>query len=710
MTRLPVRLVRSRLVSAVVLGVMLAACQSSSAVAPPPTPSQGTEILWDRFGVPHIFAPDHASLFQAYGYAQMEAHAELLVRLYAQARGRGAEFYGAEYLDSDRWVRTNGLPDTARQWAKGQSADFAPLIESFARGLNAWATEHAAELSAEAKAVLPLTVEDVYAHGLRTIHYDWVVSPRRLEGRLARWEDDVHGSNEWAIGPARSATGKALLMSNSHLQWGDIHTYFEVQLTAPGVTSYGAVWVGFPVLRQCFTEHVGWTQTTNNPAESDLYALVEKDGGYVLDGQVKPFDTHVETLKVRQTDGTVKEESLTVRRSVHGPVVAERQGMPIAMKVVALDRPKLFEQFWRMGLAKDYAEWDAAMRMQQLPLFNTAYADRDGHIAYVYNATLPVHPTGDYRFWQGVVPGDRSDLIATDIVPYDQVPKVLDPPEGWVQNSNDMPWTSTYPMLLDPANFAAGFAAPQGITQRAQRGIRILSTAPPKITFEDVKRGKLSTRVETADQFVDEIVATAKARGTARARRAADVLATWDRQAEVDSDGMLLFFKFMTAAGQTFGEIGGFKVPTDDKRPLDTPRGFKDPAKAMALLDRVAGEVEQEYGALAVKWGDVLRFRRGTADVPGNGAPSPLGAIRTIGVSPFKDGKVEAVSGDTFYAIIEYSTPQRGEVLLNYGNWSKAGSKHIEDQLPLASRKEMRPMWRTRADIEANLESRKVFN
>ena len=96
-----------------------------------------------------------------------------------------------------------------------------------------------------------------------------------------------------------------------------------------------------------------------------------------------------------------------------------------------------------------------------------------------------------------------------------------------------------------------------------------------------------------------------------------------------------------------------------------------------------------------MKWGDVLRFRRGNADVPGNGAPSQLGAIRTIGVSPFKDGKVEAVSGDTFYAVIEYSTPQRAEVLLNYGNWSKKGSKHIEDQLPLASRKEMRPMWRT---------------
>lgn len=712
---MPDRLVRAvwlRTTSALVLGLFLASCQSAPApAAGTAAPSTtGTEILWDRYGVPHIFAPDHGALFKAYGYAQMEAHAELLIRLYAQARGRASEYYGPEYLASDTWVRTNGLPDTAKQWAKGQSADFAPLIESFAKGLNQWADEHKAELSASAQAVLPLTPEDVYAHGLRVIHYDWIVSPTRLEGRLKRWEDEVHGSNEWAVAGSRSASGKALLMSNSHLQWGDIHTYFEVQLTAPGVTSYGAVWVGFPVLRQCFTEYVGWTQTTNNPAESDLYGIVEKDGGYVLDGQVKQFDTHTETIKIKQADGSMKEEPLTIRRTVHGPIVAQRKGMPIAMRVAALDRPKMFEQFWRMGLAKNFQEWETAMRMQQLPLFNTAYADRDGHIAYVYNSTLWKHATGDYRFWQGVVPGDKSELIGTEIVPYDEIPKVADPSTGWVQNSNDMPWTSVYPMVLDSTKFAPGFAAPQGITQRSQRGIRILSNLPEKISFEDIKKGKLDTHVETADQFVDEIVATAKARGTPVAKRAADVLATWDRQAEVDSVGMLVFYKFMSAAGASFDKIGGFKVPTDDRRPLETPRGFKDPAKAMALLDDVAAAIEKEYGTLAVKWGDVLRFRRGNTDVPGNGAPSALGAIRTINVSPFKDGKVEAISGDTFYGVIEFSTPQRGEVLLNYGNWSKQGSKHIDDQLPLASKKQLRPMWRDKKDIEANLESRKVLN
>jgi len=375
---------------------------------------------------------------------------------------------------------------------------------------------------------------------------------------------------------------------------------------------------------------------------------------------------------------------------------------------VAIDRPRLFEQFWKMGLARNFSEWEAAMRMQQLPLFNTAYADRDGHIAYVYNATLPVHATGDYQYWQGVVPGDRSDLISSTIHPYEDLPKVVDPPSGFVQNSNDMPWTSAYPALLDPKKFAPGFAAPMGITQRAQRGTRIL-TAKSTMTFADVKAGKLSTRMETADDFVEDLVATARKLGTERAKRAADILEKWDRQAEATSDGTLLFYRFMQAAGQNFQAIGGYAVPLDDRRPLETPRGFADPARAAAALDTVAEQMEKEYASLHVLWGDVFRFRRGNVDLPGNGAPSQLGAIRTVGPGPWVNGKAQGVTGDTYFAVIEFSNPIHAEGLLTYGNWSKAGSPHVEDQVRLNSKKEMRPIWRDRKDIEANLESRKVF-
>ena len=111
-----------------------------------------------------------------------------------------------------------------------------------------------------------------------------------------------------------------------------------------------------------------------------------------------------------------------------------------------------------------------------------------------------------------------------------------------------------------------------------------------------------------------------------------------------------------------------------------------------------------------MRWGDVLRLRRGESDLPGNGAPSLMGAIRTVNPGPFVDGKAEAVSGDTYYAVIEFSTPVHAEALLGYGNWSKPGSKHVDDQLPLFSKKQMRTVWRTKNEIEANLESRKVWH
>jgi len=553
-------------------------------------------------------------------------------------------------------------------------------------------------------------VKDVLAHGLRVIHYDWLVNPSKIETRLKRAEADIHGSNGWAIAPSHSANGHAMLMSNSHLEWGDMHTYFEVQLTAPGVSSYGAVWVGFPVLRQCFNDYLGWTQTTNNPNGADLYRLKLKDGGYVLDGVVHHFRVSHEIIRVRQRDGSMHDEPLTIHKSEQGPLVIDRPEAAIALRVAALDRPRMFEQFWKMGLARNFQQFQEAVRLQQLPLFNTAYADRDGHIMYLYNAAVPVRPRSDYQFWGGIVPGDESDLIwdYSRIVAYDQLPKVIDPPTGWVQNSNDTPWTSAYPMLLDSSKFPPYLAPKTGITPRAQRGIRTLSPLK-KLTFEDIKAGKLSTHVETADEFADDLIVAARNLGTARAISAADVLEKWDRAADNDSDGTLLFYRFLLGAGTRFEAIGGYAIPTDERNPLNTPRGFADPPKAVALLDRVAAEIEKQYGGLHVKWGDVLRLHRGTLDLPGNGAPSMMGAIRTVDFGPFVNGKTEAARGDTYFAVIEFSAPVHAEALLGYGNWSKAGSKHIDDQLPLFSKKQMRPVWRARNEIESNLEARRVW-
>jgi acyl-homoserine-lactone acylase len=100
------------------------------------------EILWDTWGVPHISARDMPSLCRAFGWAQMESHGNLLLRLYGQARGRAAEYWGPRYVDSDRWVRLMGVDARAKQWLSQQRPEMRGCLDAFADGINAFAAEH----------------------------------------------------------------------------------------------------------------------------------------------------------------------------------------------------------------------------------------------------------------------------------------------------------------------------------------------------------------------------------------------------------------------------------------------------------------------------------------------------------------------------------------------------------------------------------------
>ena len=81
----------------------------------------GSEILWDSWGVPHVYGNDAQGLFYGFGWAQMQSHGNLLLHLYGEARGRAAEYWGEEYLPSDRWIRTLGVPARARDWYAAQT-------------------------------------------------------------------------------------------------------------------------------------------------------------------------------------------------------------------------------------------------------------------------------------------------------------------------------------------------------------------------------------------------------------------------------------------------------------------------------------------------------------------------------------------------------------------------------------------------------------
>jgi acyl-homoserine-lactone acylase len=677
-----------------------------------PSSSPKAEILWDTYGVPHIFAADADSLFSAFGWAQMEAHGDLILRLYGQARGRAAEYWGEDYLDSDKQVLRAGVPPRSRMWLEKQTPEARRLLDAFVRGMNDYAGHHPEALDPKRRVALPVEATDILAHTQRVIHLVFVAEEETERARDRFRAKSVRrtpgagssGSNAWAIAPARSASGKALLVANPHLPWADFFTWFEAHLHAPGVNATGATLVGQNLLGIAFNEHLGWTHTVNTIDAADTYELTLTEGGYRFDGAVRPFETDVHAIKVRQNDGSLREKTFTVKRSVHGTVIEEEPGRALAIRVAGLEQPNLADQYWRMIRSTNLEEFEAALRMLQMPMFTVMYADRNGHVLHLFGGRTPVRPAGGHD-WSGTVPGDTSATLWTTTHAYDELPRVVDPPTGWLQNANDPPWTTSFPAVLDPSRFPP-YMAPREMGFRPQRSARMLAE-DESVTWEELLAHKHDTRMELADRVLDDLAAAIAKHGDETAKAALKVLERWDRSADSASRGGVLFAEWARAV-HTDGGLP-FAVEWDEKRPTETPDGLSDPKGAAAALSTAARTVRKEHGAADVTWGDVCRLRRDGVDLPGNGGSGELGIFRVTGYRKAKDGRQEAVGGDSYVAVVEFGSPLRARTLVGYGNWSQRGSKHRTDQLALYSRKELKPVWLNRAEVEANLERRETF-
>ncbi|MEM7581561.1 MAG: penicillin acylase family protein, partial [Cyanobacteria bacterium P01_A01_bin.80] len=408
-------------------------------------------------------------------------------------------------------------------------------------------------------------------------------------------------------------------------------------------------------------------------------------------------------LKVKQNDGTHRVQPLVVKSSVHGPVVSEKDDKATALRVVGLDQPGVLEQWWDMARSQNLAEFENALQRLQLPMFTVMYADREGHIMHLFNGQVPVRKQGDFEYWQGQIPGNTSKTLWTETHPYQDLPRVIDPPSGWLQNANDPPWTTTFPVAIKPDKYPS-YMAPRFMDFRAQSSAAMLAK-DEKITFDEMVKYKHSTRMEFADRILDDLIPSARKYGNELAQLAATVLEKWDRQANTDSRGAVLFASW----AQELDFDKTFSQSWMEDSPQTTPDGLANPQDAVKLLETAATKVQKVYGKLDVAWGEVFRLKYGNVNLPGNGGDGDLGIFRVVNFAPSENGQFQPVAGDSYVAAIEFSKPVRAMALMSYGNSSQRGSRHSVDQLQLFAEKKLRPVWRTKKDIKAHLETRQVF-
>lgn len=598
-----------------------------------------------------------------------------------------------------------GIPAAGTEGYGAQDADFRRYLDAFAEGINAYARAHPERIADSVEVVLPVTGADLVAHGHRLMFTFLVLTGGNppLVGMDGLPAGAAPGSNAWAIAPRRSASGNAMLLANPHLPWNvELMRFTEAHLVGPGLDLSGTTLIGFPVLAIGFNDRLGWSHTVNTIDAMDVFTLRLVDGGYRMDGAVRPFETRADSIRIRQADGSLRTETFTVRASVHGPVVGGNDTTARAVAVDGIDQHGMLRQWWDMGRARSLAEFENAVRRLQVSMFNVVYADRAGHVLYLFNGRVPVRGQASFREAQGFVRGDTSATLWRGVHGYDDLPRIVDPASGFVQNSNSPPWFATRPTPLDTARFPA-YLAPRWIGFREQRALQMLA-ADSSITFDEMLSMRYDSHMLLADRILDDLLPAAGASGRPLAMRAADVLERWDRAAEPDSRGAMLFMLWAMRTFEGVPETGrGFARPWSPANPVGTPDGLGDPAAAVAALEQVAELMETQMGGLDARWGQLNRL----GAFPGRGAPGdPLGVFHVISYARQGDA-AQPVFGDAYVAAVEFTRDgPRAQSVLSYGNATQPGSPQAVDQLRLIAEKRMRPVWRTRADVEANLAER----
>ena len=451
------------------------------------TPPYDVRILRDDYGVPHVFGVTDADTAFGLAYAHAEDDFPTIQDVIFGVRGKLASIRGPSAAANDYVVALLGIwPDVERGYDSQLDSSTRAVLESYAAGLTYYAQLHPDQVE---EGLLPLRGQDVLAgFALRAPFFfglDRVLRELYRSGGAPEAEADVAaipftapgiGSNTFAVAPSRAADGRAHLVVNSHQPWSGPVAWYEAHVhSEEGWDAVGGIFPGSPVILHGHNRNLGWAFTVNRPDLIDVYRLEinpKNKNQYWFDGAWRRLDVESVTIRVRLFGFLPFDATREVLRSVYGPVLRLRHGT-FAIRWAGIGDVRQVEQWYRMNRAANFDEWQDAMRMQAIASFNAGYADRSGRIAYFYNARIPVRAPG--YDWSGIVRGDTSETLWTEYLPFGAMPRVVDPPSGFIQNCNSSPFETTIGAgNPDPDAFPASAGIETRMTNRSLRALELL--------------------------------------------------------------------------------------------------------------------------------------------------------------------------------------------------------------------------------------------
>ena len=456
------------------------------------------EILWDRIGIPHIFAQNERDLYTAQGFVHAHDRLWQMETLRRISAGTLAQLVGAKAVELDHFCRLAGFRDLQRRALSRTDPSYRPLLEGYVSGINAYLDwiggDWPLEFRSLKKAPARWSWEDLFAPGTVTA---WFLQTNYLEEILAlqlrgrvqwqQWRElfgsdpRVHlpeedffrrwrtvkigrflpaalafyphlnvpsgGSNNWVV--AKAEGGKPLLANDPHLDSGVPQTWYFCHLSCPTLNVCGSSMPGLPGIVIGRNEKSAWGFTNAMTDCVDLYVFrVEPDHPtrYTVGQKSYEMERLEETIHVAGAPS----RQVTIYRTCHGPVITEIQPGIEAVATLkwygTLAEGEMeensyngFEGLMRSNSANQVIE--AARQMGSIGQ-NIVCADTDGHIGWIASGRIPKR-----RGYTGHLPADGSSGTQrwAGFVPAEENPHSIDPEEGWIVTANHRTVDDSYP-------------------------------------------------------------------------------------------------------------------------------------------------------------------------------------------------------------------------------------------------------------------------
>ncbi|HEY1078195.1 MAG TPA: penicillin acylase family protein [Fontimonas sp.] len=767
-------------VAAVVL--LLAACGQSQAPATPTTaPPAGSTydvtVTRTALGIPHVQAADFGSLGYGYGYAFAEDNLCVLQEDLVTIRGERSRYFGR---DGSYTIVPNGVTagnvdsDFFWKFAADEQAiapardslipDFKRVTEGFVAGYNRYIRElkagghpgrHAA--CRDADWLFEVTPDDLYRrfHRLALIASSSVfineianaapvlpvgkaaAAPTQAQLQAAlkadpgplRYFTDLHGkrfgSNMYALGRDATQDGSSMLFGNPHFPWTGPERFYLAHLTVPGkIDVMGASLFGVPAALIGFNEHFAWSHTVSTAFRFTFYELTLNPLNplqYAYGAGFRDIEQVPVTIDVKQSDGTLSQETRTLYRSHYGPMlILSASGVPVlgwtpakayTLRDANAENDRLINQFARWNQATSLEEFIRLHgEILGIPWVNTVATGPGGKAYYGDLSVVPNVPDSKVQTCGALpinavigqlVPGlpvldgaradcewdSDADAPAPGIFGPGNLPSLQR--DDWVANNNDSYWL-THPQqpitgfarIIGDEDTPRSYRTQQSITQIQRRLDGSDGLPGSKFTLPLLQEVTLSSQIKTAEYGLANVLTEICPDASGDEAAACAALAQWDGRANLDAIGAHVWREFMLALTEEEDRGGNYwRIEYSSDDPVNTPRDLDTGAQAVreAFSAGVAA-VKASGFAFDARLGEIQHPCCILRDIPVFGGQFYEGAFTIADAPGIGETGYDIAYGNSYLQTVTWNDDGvHAEALLTYSQSTDPANPHFAD-------------------------------